>query len=258
MKKNILFFTSLKANDSHLDEYKKWALLSWQYYAKKHNMELFILEDPLIDTEVMRPTWQRWYVHEILKHNNIEYNQVAMIDIDTIVHWNCPDIFKESENRYSGVKDDISLEWINNSIDGYRRAFNEFENVNLEWTSYINNGVLVLPKESEEFCKIVIDFYNSNIEKLRDLQHVSLKKGTDQTPINFLAKQYYGETINYLPKKFNMSQLIMTHAFSPSIIDGLPIFIKHGYIWHYNGIPREQRNDYMKQTWDIIKHNYEN
>ena len=100
MKKNILFFTSLKANDSHLDEYKKWALLSWQYYAKKNNMELFILEDPLIDTEVMRPTWQRWYVHEILKHNNIEYEQVAMIDIDTIVHWDCPDIQSIRESLF--------------------------------------------------------------------------------------------------------------------------------------------------------------
>ena len=256
MKKNILFFTSLKANDIHLDEYKKWALLSWQYYAKKYNMELFILEDPLIDTEVMRPTWQRWYVHEILKHNNIEYNQVAMIDIDTIVHWNCPDIFKVSENRYSGVKDDISLEWINNSIDGYKQAFPEFSDIDLDWTNYINNGILVLPKGSEEFCNTVIKFYNDNIDTLRDLQHNSLKKGTDQTPINFLARQYYGDTINYFSKKFNMSQLMMTHAFAPSIISGEPIFIKHGFIWHFNGIPREQRNSYMNQTWDIIKQNY--
>jgi len=257
MKKNILFFTSLKANDSHLEEYKKWSLLSWQYYAKKNNMDLFILEDPLIDTEIMRPTWQRWYVHQILKHNNIEYDRVAMIDIDTIVHWNCPNIFEVSENRYSGVKDDISLEWINNSIDGYRNAFTEFADVDLDWTCYINNGILILPKESEEFCNTVIKFYNDNIDKLRDLQHNSLKKGTDQTPVNFLARKYYGNNINYLTKKFNMSQLIMTHAVSPSIITGEPIFIKHGYIWHFNGIARDQRNSYMSQTWNIIKNNYE-
>ena len=26
--------------------------------------------------------------------NNIKYNQVALIDIDTMVHWNCPNIFE--------------------------------------------------------------------------------------------------------------------------------------------------------------------
>ena len=257
MKKNILFFTSLKANDLNLDAYKEWALLTWKYYAKKHNMEIFILEDPLMDTEMMRPTWQRWYVHQILKHNEIEYNQVAMIDIDTMIHWDCPNIFEISENRYSGVKDDISLEWINNSIDGYQRAFtNEFSGVDLDWTNYINNGILVLPKESEEFCELVIKFYNDNVDKLRDLQHHSLKKGTDQTPINFLARKYYGKDINHISKKFNMSQLLMTQAMAASIITGEPIFIKHGYIWHFNGIARDQRNGFMKQTWDIIKNNY--
>ena len=45
---------------------------------------------------------------------------------------------------------------INNSIDGYQNAFTEFAGVDLDWTNYINNGILVLPKESEEFCEIVI------------------------------------------------------------------------------------------------------
>jgi hypothetical protein len=81
-----------------------------------------------------------------------------------------------------------------------------------KWTNYINNGILVLPKESEEFCEIVIKFYNDNVDKLRDLQHHSLKKGTDQTPINFLARKYYGKDINHISKKFNMSQLLMTQA----------------------------------------------
>ena len=35
-----------------------------------------------------------------------------------------------------------------------------------------------------------------------------------------------------------------------------PIFLQFGYIWHFNGLPREQRNQLMKQTWDMIKDNY--
>ena len=70
MKKNILFFTALKANDPNMMAYKEWSLKTWEYYAKRHNCEIFILEDPLYDTEWMRPTWQRWYVYDLLEVNN--------------------------------------------------------------------------------------------------------------------------------------------------------------------------------------------
>ena len=50
-KKNILFFTALKANDPNMHDYMEWSLKTWRYYAKKYNCELFILEDPLYDTE---------------------------------------------------------------------------------------------------------------------------------------------------------------------------------------------------------------
>ena len=105
MKKNILFFTALKANDPNMFNYMEWSLKTWKYYAQKHNCEIFILEDPLYDTEWMRPTWQCWYVYDLLEANNIEYNQVALIDIDTMVHWNTPNIFELSNNG-TGTKMD--------------------------------------------------------------------------------------------------------------------------------------------------------
>ena len=54
-----------------------------------------------------------------------------------------------------------------------------------------------------------------------------------------------------LAKKYNMTHMYKTHAF----IEG--IFIKCIYIWHYNGLPREERNGLMKQTWDLTKENYD-
>ena len=248
MANNILFFTALKANDPNMMAYQEWSLRTWNYYANKHNCKLVVLQEPLQDVELMRPTWQRWYVYEILEQSGIEYDQVALIDIDTMVRWDTPNIFELSEGRYTGVIDDLSIEWIYNSINGYKEYFPD---VNLQWDKYINNGVLVLPKEGgREFCKKVTDFYLANIDSLRDKQHVSLKKGTDQTPINYLALESFGDTIKYLSKKFNMTHMYKTHAF----IDN--IFIKCSYIWHFNGLPREQRNEYMKYTWEQIKDNY--
>ena len=146
MKKNVLFFTALKANDPNMFNYMEWSLKTWEYYAKKYNCEIFLLEEPLYDTEWMRPTWQRWY--------------------DTMVRWDTPNIFELSNNQYTAVRDDVSLEWVNNSLTGYKKFFPDVE---LEWTEYVNNGILVLPKEGKEFCDIVKEFYHKNVDELRDL-----------------------------------------------------------------------------------------
>lgn len=249
MKKNILFFTALKANDPNMTDYKAWSLKTWEYYAKKYDCELVILEDPLQNTEIMRPTWQRWYVYDILDYNNIEYEQVALIDIDTMVRWDTPNLFELSNGKYTGVIDDLSIEWIYNSINGYKEYFPE---VDLKWDKYINNGILVLPKKGgAEFCEKVTSFYSKNQESLREKQHHTLKKGTDQTPVNYIALETFEDDIQYLPKTFNMTHMNKTGAF----IDN--IYIKCSYIWHFNGLPRKDRNTFMKYTWEQIKHRYE-
>jgi len=38
--------------------------------------------------------------------------------------------------------------------------------------------------------------------------------------------------------------------------DKTPFFIKYGYNFSFNGIPKDNRNNVMKQTWDMIKDNY--
>ena len=39
--------------------------------------------------------------------------------------------------------------------------------------------------------------------------------------------------------------------------DTTPFFIKYGYNWVFNGIPKNQRTEVMSQTWDLVKHNYD-
>lgn len=249
MKNNILFFTALQANDPNMNDYMQWSLKTWHHYAQQHNCTIILFTTPLHDTEWMRPTWQRWNVYNILKENNIEYDQVALIDIDTMVRWDCPDLFTLSKGKYTGVIDDLSIEWIYNSIEGYKEYFPE---VDLKWYEYLNNGILILPQEGgEAFCDRVLEFYKTNVDTLRDKQHVSLKKGTDQTPVNYLALEFFGEDRTILDKRFNMTHLYKTNAF----IDD--IYIKCSYIWHFNGLPREQRNAYMERTWNVIKQNYD-
>jgi hypothetical protein len=39
--------------------------------------------------------------------------------------------------------------------------------------------------------------------------------------------------------------------------DKTPFFIKYGYHWKFSGMPKDSRTNLMKQTWDLIGHNYE-
>ena len=85
---------------------------------------------------------------------------------------------------------------------------------------------------------------------LADLQYNTLRKGSDQTPFNYLIRQM-GCDINYLPKIYNMTSL---HR--KGILDA-GLFIEIGNIWHFNGFDKESRVVLMKQTWENIRGNYE-
>ena len=38
------------------------------------------------DKTIMKPTWQRWHVFEVLEANGIECDQVALVDVDITKH----------------------------------------------------------------------------------------------------------------------------------------------------------------------------
>ena len=39
--------------------------------------------------------------------------------------------------------------------------------------------------------------------------------------------------------------------------DKTPFFIKYGYVWHFTGFEIEKRYEFMKNTWELTKENYE-
>ena len=110
MKKDIVFMTCFEQAPDLLD-YKEWCLKSWKPWCEKHGIELFILSDELRDKTIMKPTWQRWHVFEILEANDIEYNQVALVDVDTMIHPEAPNFFELTNGEYAGVQDDLMVEW---------------------------------------------------------------------------------------------------------------------------------------------------
>jgi hypothetical protein len=62
-----------------------------------------------------------------------------------------------------------------------------------------------------------------------------------------------------LPLPFKLTHMHRMEMFSYNWQlneDKTPFFIKYGYDWVFNGIPKNQRTSLMEQTWDLVKHNY--
>ena len=241
MKKNILFFTTMDQAPDNM-EYKKWCFESWNYWAKKHDAEIFVLDTPLYDKALMKPTWQRWHVLEILEANGIEYDQVALVDADTLIHPDAPNFFNETNHNFAAVQDDLMVEWVHNSIKGYQFAFPE---VKFDWTTYFNCGFVVINEKHKSLCKSITDFYYGNIDLLRKLQHETLRKGSDQTPVNYMVRST-GNEICYLNKKWNFSQLHQRGVLN----EMLP---EVGYVYHFNGFEKTLRDQVMRDSWNLLK-----
>ncbi len=240
MNKNAVIITSMLGHvDTSCAEY---CLKSWKSWCNKNNIDLIVLDEPITDTSYTKPTWQRWYVWDILENNNLDYDKIALVDVDTMVRWDSPNIFNEINNEIGVCVDNDNVGWVNDSIKGYKHMFD----TELDWTEYFNCGMVVLPKSSKNFCKEITQFWEKHHSELHHLQE-TLRKGTDQTPVNYIAKKY---KIKFLNKKWNL-----THLNRKELINNLD-FIECGYIFHFNGFDKSMRTPLMKQTWEHIKHEY--
>ena len=95
-----------RANSYH------YSIDSWKQWCNKNNCELLVLDELLYPVDYMKITWQRYYLFDILESNNIKYDQILMVDADTIVHPDCPNFFEVTDNKYCLVHDDGSYDWI--------------------------------------------------------------------------------------------------------------------------------------------------
>ena len=138
-KKNIVFITIMPGEVD--TSYKEFCLNTWKWWCEKNNVELFILDEELTNSRYMKPTWQRWYVFDILDLNGVNYDQVAMVDVDTMIRWDAPNFFELTDRKFSAVVDQDNIGWVKQSIEAYQHFFPK---VNLDWTDYFNCGFVVL------------------------------------------------------------------------------------------------------------------
>ena len=239
VKKNVVFIPNIDLGNGRSTPYQ-YSIKSWQEWCDKHDVVLLEWTDTIMDHNNFPIIYQREWVFDIIEHNDIDYDQVLIIDADTIVHPDCPNFFERTNHEYTAVVNNGCFEWVTRSIN----AWGEFMFPDMEkpkvW-EYFNTGFIIANKKHKPFFKILQDFYLAI-------------PGVGQTCVNYLVKQH-NIKMTYLPERFNLTDLFrknMLHIPEHSWFKDELIFKDTGYIFHFNAIPQNDRHAeyWMKRTYE--------
>ncbi len=223
----------------------------WQSYCKKHNIDFIVVDKKLPNVKFC--VWHKEFVFDFIGD---KYEKIALVDFDTLVHWDAPNFFDLYNDEFCGVLENESLFWIQNSLNAFRDNFAELRNVEITLSEYINGGVLFFHKSHKNFFEKLKAFYIQNKPSF-DNWNVP-NTGKEQTILNLYLKKE-NITKKYLDFRFNTMRLTkndwLHHNWQ---IDGdkTPFFIKYSYIWHFTGCSIEERTNLMTSIWQQTKHLY--
>jgi len=244
--KNIIFMIDIKIGDkpNRTDAYQ-YSINSWKKWAERNDAKVITLTVPLTDPKEMSLTWQRYHLFDLLDNNKTEYDQILMVDSDTIVHPNCPNFFDISERKFCGVHNQGSYDWLFRSMENYSKYL--FGGYMFDFTQYINGGFQIVNKDHRPFFNAMLEFYNEHKKTILWLQE-TYHVGTDQPVLNFLLNMYEID-LKILPYEFDMQDLVLHEGLTDDLL-----FWKFGYVAHFNAIPNNVNstisNDWMKRTYE--------
>lgn len=261
--KNVVVIPIVIPKDKKLDKFGGWEWMNhskqaWQYWCDKNGHELVIYDKPSIeDTSKFRITVQRWFdIFNFLDEKGIDYNQIAIIDASSIPKWNCPDFFNLTDNKFTVGRESDNLGWVYEAVEGYKDVF---DNYKFDINKYFCSSFVIFNKSHKPIFNQFKEKYMNNLDQFLTLQK-TVRRGTCQTPLNYIV-QMSGIDVNYLPMPFRLSHLHRKDMLGPNWQlneDSTPFFIKYGYIWFFSGFDKQSRDSIMKQTWDLVGHEYEN
>ena len=98
-------------------DYAKYAKLAWKFWCKKNNVD-FIVADKH-NEKYKFPIWNKLDVCEVGKG----HDKIAIVDCDTMIKWDAPNIFEQIETGIYGINDTANLRWVYDSVNNYGDEF---------------------------------------------------------------------------------------------------------------------------------------
>ena len=262
-KQNVVWWIGVK-NEALADkyggfEYFEHSRKTWESWCKKNDVLFVPFEEPVEDDLFkFRVNWQKAiFVFDEMDRRGIDYNQIALVDSSAMIKWDAPNFFDMTDNRFTAWVDNDNLKWIYESIQGYKPYFDNFE---LDISKYISSGFMVFNENHREFFDSFKQLYLDNTDMFIEAQDKIVKKSTEQTAINYWLQMKDIDVNLDLPLAFKLTHLhrkeMLGHNWQLNE-DQTPFFLKYGYVWFFNGIPKNERTNMMKQLWNFIKGQYE-
>ena len=262
MKKNVIWWVGVK-NPQLTEKYGNYEYFdysknTWKHFCERYDCEFVEFSEPIEDDLFkFRINWQKAiFVFEELERRGIEYDQIALVDSSFMYKWDAPNFFDLTDHRFTAWHDKDNMRWIHESIQGYKPFFYNFE---LDQSKYVNSGFIVFNGKHREFFKSFKELYYDNVDTFVELQDKIVNKGTEQTPMNYWLQINKIDVNLELPLAYKLTHMhrrdLLGHNWQ---IEGdtTPFFIKYGYNWCFNGLPKDQRPQLMGQTWELVKDNY--
>jgi len=246
--KNLIYMVAINHNTSTYKntEYSGYSINTWKYWCEKNNVDFMLITEH--DNRLGKPVWNKELIYERAK----DYEKIGVVDSDTMIHWNAPNIFDMYDDEFCGVVDDINLRWLMDSLNVYNKFF---PNTNIDIDEYINAGVLFFSNQHLPLFKRLLNFY---FENQQELDNWTLGGGKEQTLLNFHLKESNYKR-KFLEPSWNLMGLhkkqMFTHNWQLDE-DKTPFFVKYGHIWHYTGFGIPDRINLMRQTWELFGENY--
>jgi lipopolysaccharide biosynthesis glycosyltransferase len=251
--KNVIFIPNVATGDGRSTPYH-YSVKSWKHWAEKHNVLVLEWDEPIMDTSKFPIIMQREWVFDILEHNDIDYDQILIVDADTIVHPDCPNFFKETNHNYAAVVNNGCYEWVTRSVRGWGDAM--FPNEPLvKPYDYFNTGFVVVNKKHKPFFDEIKDLYLNRGEEIKHYRD-TIKASTGQTMVNFMLKKNNIE-VTKLSEGYNLQDLFrknLLHIPGHSWFSDDLHFLDAGWVYHFNAIPQNPRDVsyWMERTYNKL------
>jgi hypothetical protein len=243
--------------------YAKYSRATWEWWCKRHDADFVVIEAAPSDPAYARmmPTIQRWAVLDRMLEERGEDAQVALVDADTMIRWDTPDIF-ELTRGFSAVADSGFPGWVLNSTKAFRHLY---PGTPLPWWEYFNSGFIVLSAAQRPFVRAFLDHL---VKMWPELEAVITAGdfGTEQTPLNFMVKREK-EPVHFLPRPFNFVNCFRLPADLAKNLDpalfaakafgrpGAFEFVELAYVWHFTSVVAF-RLPVMGETWRRVQSHY--
>lgn len=251
--KNVVFIPNISLGDNRSNPYHL-SVKSWGKWAKQYGHQVFEWTEPIMDSTIFPIIMQREWVFDILEHNNVDYDQVLIVDADTIVHPNCPDFFKETNHNYSAVVNNGCYEWVTRSVRGWGNAL--FPNEPLvKPYNYFNTGFVIANRKHKPFFDEMKKLYLEQGEEIK-VHRDRIKASTGQTIVNFMLNKHNVETTK-LSEAYNLQDLFrknLLHIPGHSWFSDDLHFLDAGWVYHFNAIPQNPRDVsyWMERTFNKL------